>query len=106
MHPDLTSKAQLVKPKTDRTFLILLKPGSHYDTWVRALLVHLLRFSSSFWSMPYKEGSLAATAIALSNSSTFLSKKQPSAILNRLDGKGEDNKGNRAFTTILLLQRS
>ena len=45
-------------------------------TWVRVVLVHLTRLSSSAWSIPYEAGSLAATEIAFSNSSTFLSAKQ------------------------------
>lgn len=39
---------------------------------VRALLVHLPWFSISFSSMPYQGGSLDATEMALSDSSTFL----------------------------------
>lgn len=43
------------------------------NTCVRAVLVHLLRFSSSTSVIPYQEGSLAATEIVFSNSTTFLS---------------------------------
>ena len=42
-----------------------------YCTWIGAVVVHFLRFSSSTCFIPYKEGSLAATKIVFSSSSTF-----------------------------------
>lgn len=56
--------------------LMIDKKNHYIDTWVRALEVHLLRFSSSTLLVPYRLGSLAATSIVLSNSSTFLTEKQ------------------------------
>lgn len=57
---------------------------NHEDgTWTREVLVHLLRFSSSASSIPYQAGSLAATAIALSSSSTFQTWRKFSAVANK-----------------------